>query len=62
MKPTTTVKRAVVPQSCACPECYEIAIGEGVCENLCVACEQAGCDGIGPCEVLSQNVASNRSA
>ena len=36
-------------RSCACRDCMEIAIGEPVCW----ACEEAGCDVDGECQVVS---------
>ena len=34
---------------CACPDCFEIAIGEHG-KDFCHACEEAGCDGEGECQ------------
>lgn len=39
-------------RDCACPTCFEIAIGEQ--GAMCSLCEDAGCDGEGECEVLPE--------
>ena len=38
-------------QPCACPTCFEIAIGDLKRPALCLLCEEAGCDGVRECSV-----------
>jgi hypothetical protein len=38
-------------RDCACPACFEIAIGEE--GALCWECEEAGCDGESDCEAAN---------
>jgi hypothetical protein len=35
--------------SCACRDCFEIAIGEAG-KAFCLACQDAGCEGDGECQ------------
>lgn len=36
---------------CACPTCFEIAIGEADKPAFCVLCEDAECDGESDCNL-----------